>query len=333
VIAGLGALLLTLGGCAGAGYRHASRLDDRADLDPNNQQQAAPAPVGTTAQQFEFLEIYQEGRTPGFFPIDGIAGLAYANDGTLIVCDEQAGRVIARDARDGSWYEFDNPGYRPYRPVGVQVDGFAVFVLDLGGRMLLRFDLNGVYQNRLLDFERLDPAYNTVPSSFAIDFDGRLAVTDVGEQGVLLLDSFLNLTARNGVPGSHREQFDDPSGVVFLPDGGFLVTDRGNRRLQQFGRRGYFVAEIGGEFDLDNPFITPQGVGCDRFGNVFVADPAAGVVHVLDRRLAPAAAVGPDQGLAGTLEAPIDVALGPDNLLAVADRGRAAILVYRVWYE
>ena len=30
---------------------------------------------------------------------------------------------------------------------------------------------------------------------------------------------------------------------------------------------------------------------------------------------------------------PVDVAVGPDNLLAVTDQGRSAVLVYRIKYE
>ncbi len=325
---------MLMSGCAGAGSGRSSTSDHTGELPTAGESSSpAPAPLGTVPVQIEFLEIYQAGRTADIFPIEGIAGLDYANDGTLIFCDEKAGRIHARDPMDGRWYAFGNPGYHPFRPIDVRVDGFSVLVLDLGDRMLLRYDLNGVYQGRMIDFRQLDPAYDTVPSSFAIDFDGRLVVTDAGEQQVLLLDSFLNLTLRNGSPGPHREQFSEPSGVVFLRDGGFLVSDRGNQRLQRFGRRGYFQAEIGGLFDVDNPFITPQGAACDQHGNVFVADPVARVVHILDRRLTYLQAVGQDQGLAGTLEAPIDVALGPDGLLAVADRNRSAILIYRIWYE
>jgi hypothetical protein len=93
---------------------------------------------------------------------------------------------------------------------------------------------------------QIDPAYETAPFAFDIDVDGRLVVTDVGEQQVLLLDSFLALTGRIGGPGPHREQFDQPRGICFLPDGGFMVSDQGNRRLQRFSRLGYWDATVGG---------------------------------------------------------------------------------------
>jgi hypothetical protein len=120
---------------------------------------------------------------------------------------------------------------------------------------------------------------------------------------------------------------------VFLPDGGFVVADRGNRRLQHYSRLGYFEGIIGGEFDLDNPLLTPQGLDCDDFGNLFVADPAASTVHVFSRDLTRIFSVGWSDGLLTAPEIPVDIAVGPDDLLAVADRGKQAILVYKIVYE
>jgi sugar lactone lactonase YvrE len=172
-----------------------------------------------------------------------------------------------------------------------------------------------------------------LPTAFDVDRDGRLVVTDAAEQQVLMLDSFLTLTQTIGGPGSHREQFQDPSGVVFLPDGSFMVADRGNRRLQHYSRQGYFEQIVGGEFDLNNPLITPQGIDCDTYGNIFVADPAASDVHVYSRGLSYLFSLGSALNLMADPELPIDVAVGPEDLLAVADRGRSAILVFRIVYD
>ncbi len=142
-----------------------------------------------------------------------------------------------------------------------------------------------------------------------------------------------NLTSRVGDPGNMQDQFGDPSGLSFLPDGSFLVADRGNRRLALYGRLGFFEGLIGGDIRVDNPFLAPLGVDADRFGNIFVADAGYGVVHVLGKRLTYEFAVGQDDFGGGDITEPVDVAVGPDNLLAVTDRSRAAVLVYRIIYE
>jgi sugar lactone lactonase YvrE len=323
-------------GCAGksdkAGVLAAgreARAPDRAE--PDNI--ATGFPAGAEPVGLEFLYVFENERSAPYFPIEGIGGLAFAPDGTLIFCDEKGGRIHALDPDGDQWYLFDSSPGRPFRPVDIHVDGFSVLVLDFGDRLLLRYDMRGVYQDRLLSFQHLDPVIQRLPTAFDIDRDGRVVVTDAAEQQVLLLDPFLALTQTLGEPGSHREQFDEPSGVVFLPDGSFLVADRGNRRLQKYSRLGYFEQVIGGEFDLDNPFLTPQGLDCDDHGNIFVADPAGSTVHVLDANLALLFSVGWKDGLLAAPEIPIDVAVGPDDLLAIADRGKQAVLVYRIVYE
>ncbi|MFH1842366.1 MAG: NHL repeat-containing protein [bacterium] len=327
-----GRLLLLLAvvlvsGCAGG------RVGDGASRRQSGSAADDVTRPGTTPIRVDFLYAFENEIQAPYYPIEGIGGLAYARDGTLIFCDEKGGRVHALEPAGGEWYLFGSSPSRPYRPVDVRVDGFSILLLDMGSRLLLRYDLNGVFQDRLLSFSHFDPTVERLPTAFDVDVDGRVVFCDANENQVLLLDSFLSLRQTIGEPGSHREQFSDPSGVAFLPDGGFVVADRGNRRLQRYSRLGYFETVIGGEFDLQNPCLTPQGIACDGFGNVFVADPAARSVHVYSRSLSFLFSIGADLGLLAAPEIPIDVAVGPDDLLAVADRERSAILVYRIVYE
>lgn len=322
-LAAVAALGLWLAGCA-AESAHQQALE---------RQMSAAAPPGATVAGIELAYLFENVRSAPYFPFEQLAGIAWGEDGTLVVCDEARGKVHGLDARTGFWHEFDTPGVRPYRPVDVSIDGFKVLVLDAGSRSLFRFALGGAYQDRLVDFRQLDPAFETVPFAFDVDIDGRLAVADAGEQQILLLDSFLALTSRVGGPGPHREQFDQPRGICFLPAGGFMVSDQGNRRLQRFSRLGYWEETLGGVFELDNPFVAPQGLASDRWGNVFVADPAAGVVQVVDHRGRVVFLIGPGESLKGMLLGPVDVALGPQQQLAVSDRLRGAVLVFNIVYE
>lgn len=300
------------------------------DSDPDSRDLQDP---GTVPSRLEFLYVFENTRTAPYYPIEGIGGVTYASDGTLLFSDASGGRLHGLDPVNREWFLFEQPPDRPFRPVDVRVDGFTVLVLDMGSRLLLRYELNGSFKDRLLNFEFLDPVVPRLPSAFDIDRDGRQVYTDVAEKQVLIVDPFMALQQVVGEPGPHREQFEEPSGIVFLPDGGFLVSDRGNRRLQRFNRLGYFEAIIGGEFDFDNPLIAPQGVDCDSYGNVFLADPPLGGVHVFSRQMHHLFTLGSEAGLMAAPEIPLDVAVGPDDLLAVTDRGRQAVLVYRILYE
>lgn len=330
VVALLGAGLLAtalaagvLPGCA-AGARGA-RGDAAHD--------EATRPVGATPVRLEFLAAYENVPGAPYYPLDGIAGCGYGPDGTLLVCDEKRGLVHALDGRDLTWYEFDDPPSRPYQPLDAVVDGLKILVLDQAGASIQRFDLNGAWLDELVDLRQVDPGDAPLATSFAIDRDGRFVVADAASQQVLLLDTFLSLHLRVGGPGSVSDQFRDPSGVAFLLDGGFVVADRGNRRLCHYGRNGFFEDTVGGDFEVNNPFVAPQGLDGDRYGNLFVADPGSGRLHVLDHRRRLLFSTGPELSLQAAPLAPLDVAVSPDGTLAVTDRGRAAILLYRIIYE
>lgn len=314
-------LTLALGACAPQGGYDAPLTGERAGV-------SSHPPLAV-----QFLYSFNNDTTQPYFPFEGLAGLDWGDDGTLVVCDAGRGRVHSLDPRVRTWTTFQNPGVSGFRPLAARVDGFKVLVLDATSRAIYRYDLNGAYQDRIVDLVTLDPAFESSPRDFDLDLDGRVVLSDRGEQQILVLDSFLGLQNRVGHPGPHDEQFDQPAGVCFLPDGGFMVADAGNERLQRFNRLGYGQAAIGGRFVVPNPFMSPQGLDCDRHGNVFVADMLAGVVHVVGTNDRIVLTIGNEQSLEASLLAPVSVAVGPDQQLAVADRERQAILVFRVLYE
>lgn len=281
----------------------------------------------------EFVRAYENVASEIYFPLEGLAGCVYTSDGSLIICDEKRGKVFGLDSGTGRWYEFDTPMVRPYRPTAVEVDGFKILVLDSGGNTVQRFDLSGAYQDQLLNLRQVDPGTITQAGSFAMDSDGRMVITDKSSQQILLLDSFLNLMSRLGEPGVQDDQFSNPEGITFLPDGRIVVADTGNSRLSLYGRMGFFEKNSGGRFDPDNPFLAPMAVDSDRHGNIFVTDLADGQIHVGGRNFRHLFSSGHDLPPAGMPESPVGIALSPDGHLAVTDRGRQAILIYRIIYE
>lgn len=318
-------LLALAAGCGGAGALPGARSEP-------DQGKVSGRP-GTQVVALEFLQAHENTAAEAYYPLEQVTGCEFAVDGTLIFCDSSRGAVFGLDPVSRNWYEFDRPAARPYRPQDVRVDGFKVLVLDSGGGSLYRFDLAGSWQDQVLDVERIDPGVMSRGVAFDVDRDGRVVIADDGQQQLLLLDAFLALNMRLGGPGRSDDQFGQLSGLTFLPDGSILASDAGNRRLAWYGRLGFFESVIGGDFDPGNPFFAPAGLDCDRFGNVFVADAGNGLIHVLDSRLRPALSAGPDFPLRGIPTRPVDVAVGPDDLLAVTDQARSAVLVYRIIYE
>ena len=62
--------------------------------------------------------LFENLRSASYFPLDGLAGVDWGEDGTLVVCDEARGRVHGLDPRTQLWFEFDLPPARPYLAVG-----------------------------------------------------------------------------------------------------------------------------------------------------------------------------------------------------------------------
>ena len=312
------------GGCGGGGGSAAGGERGRTT--------AAPRP-GSTPVAVNFFQAWENEPDQTYFPLEGLAGCAYTADGTLVICDEKRGAVHGLDSGTNRWYEFDVPSARPYRPIDVLADGFKVLVLDRGTAAVFRFDLGGAYRDRVLDVRNVDPAVHSDPAAFAMDRDGRMVIADLTEQNLMLLDAFLAPVMRMGEAGRFEDQFSDPAGVTFLADGSIVAVDRGNRRLAVYGRLGFFESLVGGGPADVNPFVAPRDVARDRFGNLFVADPGSGLVHVLDRRGRLLFSAGADVALAGVPEMPVGVAVSEGGLLAVTDRARSAVLVYRIVYE
>jgi len=313
--------IFLMGGCA-----------DTAAQARYSEQQATTRP-GSTPVALEFVMAHENIASEIYYPLEGVAGCVYTSDGSLIVCDEKRGKVFGLDSGTGRWYEFDTPMVRPYRPVAVAVDGFKILVLDAGTNTVQRFDLSGAHQDQLLDLRQVDPSTISKVAAFDMDRDGRMVITDQSSHQVLLLDAFLNLSSRLGEPGIQDDQFSNPEGIVFMPDGRIVVADTGNSRLSLYGRMGFFEKTLGGRYDPDNPFMAPSGVDADRYGNLFITDLVGGQIHVAGANFRHLFSSGHDLVPAGLPEAPIGLAVSPNGYLAVTDRARQAILIYRIIYE
>lgn len=316
-----------LGGCAAPAY------DPSPIPGADGTARQALHRAGTRVLAVEFVTAWENDAFQPYYPLESLAGVEYAHDGTLIFCDELRGKVYGLDPSTLRWFEFDTPFATSFQPVDVRVDGFRVLVLDRGRAVIHHLDLSGAYREELLDVRQLDPGAVVQPTAFDIDRDGRLVIADAGQQEVLLIDSFLSLHTRVGGPGPREDQFLEPLGIAFRGDGSFVVSDRGGSRLAIYGRNGFFENSLGGMTDPLSRLAAPQGVDLDRHGNLFVADPASSLIHIYDAALRPVMSIGQDFGPEGTPLAPVDVAIGPDGQLAVTDRARAAVLVYRIIYE
>lgn len=246
--------------------------------------------------------------------------------GNAVVADASPPRLILYRGL-GACQEFQLPNGQPgFRPSDVSVRGFFVYAVDETDRMLLRWDSSGSYRDVLLNFEDLQTGRRISPHSLDVDSSGRLAITDIENHKVLVLDTYLNLDVAFGNYGSFDGQFDTPLGVSFTPDGLLLVADSGNARLQLFTDTGTHRRTIP-EAGAANPMRRPRRAVAAADGTLYVADPDAGCVFVVAPGGADIEASVPEGASAFR---PTDVALGKNGRLFVTDAATRRLLVLKV---
>jgi DNA-binding beta-propeller fold protein YncE len=255
------------------------------------------------------------------------AALCVDFGGTVYVADGSPPRLASYTEESKRCVEFQTPDVRPaFRPSDVAVRGFFVYAVDEPDRALLRWDASGTWRDVLLNFEDL-----TVPgrrvSPYGLDVDapsGRVAVTDIENHQIILLDSYLDVDVAFGNYGSFDGQLDTPLGVSFTPGGELLVTDTGNARVQFFSDAGTFRRALPAR-DAASPMRHPRRAVAAEDGRVMVADPAAGRLFeftpdgTLLRSLVP-------QG-AERFE-PTDVALARDGRVYVTDAATQTLYAF-----
>jgi sugar lactone lactonase YvrE len=134
------------------------------------------------------------------------------------------------------------------------------------------------------------------PHSLTVDRDGNLWITDVGSapgkghQVVKLSPSgeVLMRLGRAGEAGPGTDQFDQPTGVAFAPNGDILVSEGhspsyGNSRIVRFDRDGKFLSVIGQRGAGPMDFVGPHALAFDRRGRMYVADRGNARVSVFNR--------------------------------------------------
>lgn len=181
-------------------------------------------------------------------------------------------------------------------------------------------------------------------TSLAIDPAGRLYVTDAGTDAVIYLTGDGTVLARHGGPGTQPGAFDDPADLDPTNGLAVYVADAGNGRIQHFARAFQFLEAlpVGDEDDAgarpsydrhDGSALRagtghPVAVAVSATDALYVMDAAEGHVVQWDAPQREPRIIGGFDAGAGALIDPVDLAVGPDGRLFVADRGRDAIVVF-----
>jgi sugar lactone lactonase YvrE len=190
------------------------------------------------------------------------------------------------------------------------------------------------------------------PNGLALDRDGSLLISDIGNHSVFLCDAEgrLTLFAGTGKPGYSGDggpaaaaRLNAPFDVVALPgNGGVLIADTYNQRIRRIDPEGRITTVAGnGKSKLagdggpatEASLQLPQGIAVDRDGNLFIADTFNHVVRRVDTSGIITTFAGSEGGLAGDggpstkaqLNLPMSVAVDGQGVVYISDAGNSRI--------
>ena len=114
-----------------------------------------------------------------------------------------------------------------------------------------------------------------------------------------------------------KKLFSAFSGIAFdKTSGDLFITDRNNGTVIRIDMLGGNIHTAGGFGSEKLSFRDPAGLDVSSNGEIFIADKGNGAVAMLHHFGAEIKFIGKD-----ILEAPVDVAVLPNELIAVADKG------------
>jgi len=248
-------------------------------------------------------------------------------DGNAIVADGSPGRLVMFDGMGDRAQEFEQPQGNPgFFPTDITLYGFFTYAIDERQRTLVRFDKDGAYRDVLLNFNQIQGTRRVSPYGIGTDAQGRIAITDIENHQVLLLDSFLRVDIVFGNYGAWPGQLDTPLGVSFTATGEIVVSDSGNRRIQYFSDAGE-PKRVVPDVEETNPLLLPRRAVATADGALFVADPEAGGIFMFDgggrlvRRIVPD---GTDRFQ------PTDLEIHRNGMLYVTDAMNRVLYVFQV---
>ena len=163
-------------------------------------------------------------------------GVATDNAGFLYIADQNNGRVKVCNLA-GECVRLighTDPG-RLQKPIGVALDGDGdVYVTDYKAKQVNIYTASGQYKSSITP--AAVPQQDWRPWYVAVDGDKQMYVTDWMNHCVHILKDGRHIQ-QIGSQGDREGCFDRPSGIALSRDGGLIVCDNNNHRIQVYGQQ------------------------------------------------------------------------------------------------
>ncbi|KAG2472047.1 MAG: HYR domain protein [Nitrosopumilales archaeon] len=109
------------------------------------------------------------------------------------------------------------------------------------------------------------------PQNLAIDSDGNVYVTDLGNKRVQKFDNDGTFLSAWGSGGTGAGQFNSPSGISVYENFVYVVDSQLNK-IQKFDTDGNFVTQWGSSGDEPGQFLLPKDITVNKNGTLLVVD-------------------------------------------------------------
>jgi len=211
-----------------------------------------------------------------------------------LVADSR-GRVIVTDPGVPAIhvFDFERQKYKFIRRAGKQEilspqcvavdaqDNFYVTDSDAG--KIFVFDADGNYRRTIGALKGGEGMFKR-PTGIAIDSAAqRIYVSDTWRQQIFTLDMEGSVVQKVGRSGVAPGEFNFPT-ELRLEDGGLLVVDAMNFRVQRLETSGAVSIVAGRSGDASTDIFRPKGIGLDSEHNLYVVDGLRDIVQVFNHQ-------------------------------------------------
>ena len=117
-----------------------------------------------------------------------------------------------------------------------------------------------------------EPGNFASPQNIAIDSQGNVYVTDLGNMWVQKFDNNGVFLKKWGGQGSDNGQFESPIGITIGENSTVYVVDSQLSRVQAFDSDGNYIFHWGVRGDGSGQFALPNGITTDKDDNIYVVD-------------------------------------------------------------
>ncbi|HEU5250314.1 MAG TPA: NHL repeat-containing protein [Thermoanaerobaculia bacterium] len=240
---------------------------------------APVANAGPPPDEPEDTPRFQDSAAPGRKPFDGMKeprDAAVDGRGRVWVADFGNSRLRVFDSDGGylgGWGGRSSGTYGFRDPCAVAIRGDRVYVADTWNGRIQGFTTAGEPKGSASGLFG--------PRGVGVGEDGRVWVSDTGNNRVTVFDENLANPQSFGSRGNGAGQFFAPVGIAVGPSGNVYVADSGNRRVVVLRKDGGFVRAwpVPGWEHTVEPYVE-----VDDDENVYVTDPGqANAVLVFDR--------------------------------------------------